>query len=144
MDDNDGEVLYECGVDLNSDLSFIDGDIKLSMYEDNLIQAVINRLNTTLDELDLFYEDYGTILRDFLGWKAEDDTLDFIKSEVDNVLLNDPRVMAHESEVSYTGEGTVNIDVVLYTVNGSVDANLVLGSTGVVELDEDEVNIEEE
>ena len=139
MNEND-EILYECGVDLNSTLTFNDGDICLCKYGDNLIQAIVNRLNTSLNEMDLFYEDYGSILQGFLGWKANDETIEYIKAEIDNSLMGEPRLAAHESNVEYTGNGKVRIELSLYTNTGAgVDASLVLSSTGVMELSDDEV-----
>lgn len=132
-----GETLYECGIDIDSSLSFEDGDLKLSKYDDNLIQAVTNRLNTNLDELELFYDDYGSVVTGFLGWRADDTTLHYIQTEVDNVLLKDPRIYRHVSEVEYTGEGKVRINLTLYTNNDNpVDLNLVINDTGVVEIEE--------
>ena len=62
----DDSVAYECGVDIDSSFQFRDGDLLLSEYDENLVQAVINRLNTNLEELDLFYEDYGSIFTKIL------------------------------------------------------------------------------
>ena len=53
---DNGEALYELGVDIRSDFTFENGDLKLSKYEENLVQAICNRLTTNLDELELFYE----------------------------------------------------------------------------------------
>lgn len=141
-----GEILYECGVDLNSSLTFEDGDIKLVKYEDNLKQAIINRLNCNLDELDLLYEDYGSVLSGFIGWK-QDDALPYIETEVNQVLLNEPRLIKHDISVGYNGNGVVEIDLVLYTTsNNAIGLNLVFDSNGVVEVDanEEEVIDEEE
>ena len=43
MNDN---VAYECGVDIDSSFQFHDGDLLLAEYDENLVQAVINKLNT--------------------------------------------------------------------------------------------------
>ena len=132
------EVLYECGVDIDSSFTFRDGDLVLSEYENNLVQAVTNRLNTDLDELDLFYEDYGSILTGFLGWKASD-ALTYIQAEIDNVLLQEPRLIRHDSNVEYTETGVIRINLTLYTSsNIGIEANLVLTKDGVVEIEIDE------
>ena len=138
------EVLYELGVDLNSTLTFSNGDINLTTYEDNLIQGVMNRLNTDLDELDLFYDEYGSILTRFLGWKANDETLGFIEAEIENTLENEPRLESSDATCTYNGEGQVMIQLKLYPITGDmVDTNMVLTTTGVVEIETDEYNFEE-
>ena len=138
------EVAYELGVDLNSTLTFSNGDINLTTYEDNLIQGVMNRLNTDLDELDLFYDEYGSILTRFLGWKANDETLGFIEAEIENTLENEPRLESSDATCTYNGEGQVMIQLNLYPITGDmVDTNMVLTTTGVVEIETDEYNFEE-
>lgn len=138
-----GEVLYECGVDLQSNFTFRNGDIVLAEYEENLAQSVTNRLNTELNTLNLFYEDYGSVLTGFFGWKATEDTLHYIQAEIDNTLLSEPRLTKHESEVSYDKDGVLKINLVLYTSsNNSTELNLVMGKNGVIEVDENE-NVEE-
>ena len=138
------EVAYELGVDLNSTLTFSNGDINLTSYEDNLIQGVMNRLNTDLDELDLFYDEYGSILTRFLGWKANDETLGFIEAEIENTLENEPRLESSDATCTYNGEGQVMIQLNLYPITGDmVDTNMVLTTTGVVEIETDEYNFED-
>ena len=144
MINNNDEVAYELGIDLNSNLSFSNGDINLIQYEDNLIQGVMNRLNTELDELDLFYVGYGSILTRFLGWKANDETLSFIEAEIENTLENEPRLTSSDATCNYNGNGQVLIDLKLYSIYGEViDTNMVLTNTGVVEMETDEYNFEE-
>lgn len=140
----DDEVAYELGVDLNSTLTFSNGDINLTSYEDNLIQGVMNRLNTDLDELDLFYDEYGSILTRFLGWKTNDETLGFIEAEIENTLENEPRLESSDATCTYNGEGQIMIQLNLYPITGDmVDTNMVLTTTGVVEIETDEYNFEE-
>ncbi len=141
----DEEELYECGVDISSEMRFIDGDVQLSAYDTNLAQAVANRLNTQLNELDLFYDtDYGSVLMSFLGWKRTDETLVFVKSEIDNVLSKEPRLLRHTSEVSYDEQGRLKIELGLFP-NDSVELNLnlVLTANGVVDLVLDEEDLTE-
>ena len=141
----DEEELYECGVDISSEMRFIDGDVQLSAYDTNLAQAVANRLNTQLNELDLFYDtDYGSVLMSFLGWKRTDETLVFVKSEIDNVLSKEPRLLRHTSEVSYDEQGRLKIELGLFP-NDSVEMNLnlVLTANGVVDLVLDEEDLTE-
>ena len=137
---DDTEVLYELGVDLNSTLDFTNGDLTLATYDNNLVQAIVNRLNTPVDELDDFYEDYGSILTSFLGWKATDETLSFIEAEVENVLDNEERLVNSNCSASYLGDGLVRLELTL-NPNETTDltVNLVLTNTGVVEIETDEI-----
>ena len=88
---DDDTVAYECGVDINSSFQFRNNDMVLCEYENNLVQAIVNKLNTNVDELDLFYEEYGSILSTFLGWKAKQETIHYMQTEVSAVLSKEPR-----------------------------------------------------
>lgn len=125
-------VNYNFGVDFNNDWSFnSDGDLNIVSYDDNIIQAVVNRLNTELDELFVFYEGYGSVLKSFLGWKATENTLSLMKLEIDTVLNQDPRLNDFETSVNYIGEGKVRINIIVYNYNEvDVEFNLVLDEFG--------------
>ena len=133
------EVLYELGVDFDSTLNFHDGDIILSKYDDNLVQAIVNRLNIGLDELDLFYLNYGSIMLNFLGWKATDETISFIKSELESVLKSEGRLDSWEYDVKYLQNGKINIELTLYpNPNYSINANFTVNEDGVTITEEEE------
>lgn len=126
------EVLYELGVDINSSFSFHDGDIQLAKYDENLVQAIANRLNTDLNELDLFYEEYGSVILGFLGWKGNDETISVIEAELETILKSEERLMNWEYNVEYTGNGKVTIDLVLYpNLSYSINTTLTLSEEGV-------------
>ena len=144
MNDN---VAYECGVDIDSSFQFHDGDLLLAEYDENLVQAVINRLNTNLEELDLFYEDYGSIFTSFLGWRTTEETKEYMKTEIATVLRKEPRLSSFDINLEYTDIGTLKINLDLYTTDGSIlESNLVLGADGIVEVEttEDEFDNEVE
>lgn len=133
------EVLYELGVDFDSALDFHDGDIILSKYDDNLVQSIVNRLNVGLDELDLFYLNYGSIMLNFLGWKATDETISFIKSELESVLKSEGRLDSWEYDVKYLQNGKINIELTLYpNPNYSINANFTVNEDGVTITEEEE------
>ena len=135
----DDSVAYECGIDIDSSFQFKDGDLILSEYENNLVQSITNQLNTQLDELELFYDNYGSILPTFLGWKATDETIQYMTTEVTTILRKEQRLMNFEVDVKYKGDGTVNIELLLYTTeNTIIESNLVLGADGIVEVETDE------
>lgn len=142
---DNGEALYELGVDIRSDFTFENGDLKLSKYEENLVQAICNRLNTNLDELELFYEDYGSVLSSFIGWKANDETIDYMQKEIDIVLQDEPRIIDSETEITYKQNGLININLNLTTSSeAEIETNLILNKDGTIEIETDETEEEEE
>ena len=144
MNDN---VAYECGVDIDSSFQFHDGDLLLAEYDENLVQAVINKLNTNLEELELFYEGYGSIFTSFLGWRTTEETKHYMKTEIATVLRKEPRLSSFDINLEYTDIGTLKINLDLYTTDGSIlESNLVLGADGIVEVEttEDEFDNEVE
>ena len=142
---DNGEALYELGVDIRSDFTFENGDLKLSKYEDNLVQAICNRLTTNLDELELFYEDYGSVLSSFIGWKANDETIDYMQKEIDIVLQDEPRIIDSEIEITYKQNGLININLNLTTSSeAEIETNLILNKDGTIEIETDETEEENE
>ena len=130
----DDEILYELGTDFDSGFKFNDGDLQIISYDENLVQSLVNRFNTQLNELDLFYNEYGSVLLDFLGWKANEDTLQFIQSEIETVLNSENRIYSYETQVNYEGNGKIKIDLTLYpTPDYSIDTTLIVDNEGVTE-----------
>lgn len=127
------DTIVEYGVDICRDWTFQDGDIKSISNIDNLNQAILNRLNTIQDELDSFYDDYGSFLQSFLGWKKNEETLTFIKTELDNVIAKDPRITFFESEVTFDENGSVKIELVISDY-GDFSLNYILDGEGVAEV----------
>jgi hypothetical protein len=131
-------TVYEYGVDIASNLSFSDGDIQLAEYEDNIVQAVANRLNTIEGSLDLFYEDYGSVFLQFLGWRRDDTTLRFMKLELDKTLSEDPRISSFSSELEYDQQGRVQVRIRLDDFENT-SVNLILDGTSVSIVEDMEV-----
>ena len=130
-------VAYNYGVDLHNNLRFVNGDLQLAEYEENIAQAIGNRLNTVYDTLDLFYGDYGSVLSSFLGWRNTDNTLKFVKLEVDNVLSQDPRLDEFSTSVEYVNSDKIRINIVLqYDEDETIELSYDLDSMGVNEVDE--------
>ena len=124
------EVLYELGIDINSSLSFENGDFKLAKYDENLVQAISNRLNTNLNELDIFYEDYGSIISSFFGWKRNSETLEFVKSEIEAVLNEEERISSFECSVEYDDD--LIIKLTLYpNYDYNIDVTYKITDNGV-------------
>lgn len=132
------EVNYEYGVDIEHSWSFVDGDLKLISYNDNIAQTIVNCLNTELDELFVFYDGYGSILKSFLGWKANVETLSFMKLEIDKALSRDPRLNNFTSTINYNNKGEVEINIVVSNLNNvNTEVNLVLNKIGDISVEEE-------
>ena len=129
-------TVYSYGVDLKSEFTFKDGDLNLSEYEDNIGQAIANRLNTIQDSLDLFYTDYGSLFLQFLGWRRTQSTLDFMKVELDNTLSKDPRINNFTTNLEYSDDGSVKITIQLTEYNNVTELNYVLNNNGIEEVSE--------
>ena len=126
------ESIYELGTDIKSDWIFENGDIKLVDNEENLVQSICNRLTSPETGFDLYYGNYGSVLGQFLGWRRRQETLDFMKIEIDNCLDQDPRIQKHDVELSFE-DGSVKIDLKLnYGEDSDLSLSLVLNNDGVV------------
>ena len=129
---NEDETVYDLGVDINSNFTFHDGDIVLAEYDENIVQAVVNKLQTDLGELDLFYEDYGSIMMSFMGWRANEETLGFMKAELNNILQSEERLETWNFDINYMGDGKVRIDLTLYpSPDYSIDVTLQMSTEGI-------------
>lgn len=123
--------LSDFGCDFDSSYTFVDGDLKLVEDENNIVQSIQNRLNTKLDSLSAYYFEYGTVLREYLGERKTEGTLQFLIMEVDRVVKQDPRLQDTSVSANYTDKG-VNIDItVSYDDESDLDLNLVLTEEGV-------------
>lgn len=127
------EEIIELGTDLKSSWQFKDGDLQLVENKDNLIQSILNRLNCEYDGLDLFYSEYGSVLSNFLGWKHDDETLEFIRLEIEDTLDQEPRLSDFSVEVSYNGFGKVLIELyIVFDDETDFTLSLVLEKGGEV------------
>ena len=122
------------GTDFDSSYEFIDGDLKLVKNEDNLIQSIINRFNTKLDTLNLFYTDYGSKIYGFLGWVHSDDTLEFIELEIQDVLQQDPRCQENTINVKYQNQKIIAEITIRITDDMDLTFNLVMNENNKISL----------
>ena len=128
------DAIVEYGVDINSEWSFEDGDLKLVSSKDNLIQAILNRLNTLQDSLNLFYGDYGSYLQSYFGWRRNEQTLEFIRVEIQSVLAKDPRLDNFGVAVDFDENGDVRVILeVVFSEDNDFSLNFVLTDNGIVE-----------
>lgn len=126
--------INDLGTDFNSNWQFTDGDLVIVKDKDNLIQSIINRFNTKLDSLNLFYTEYGSKIYGFLGWEHNEDTLNFIELEINDTLKQDPRCQNYSVNVSYY-KGKILAGVTI-TFDEEMDLtfNLVLNKNGRINL----------
>ena len=134
------DEIQELGTDINSNWEFKDGDLKLVKNDKNIAQSITSRLNTYLGEMDGFYSAYGSCLMSFLGWRANDETLEFMRIEIINALAQDPRLQDVDVVLMYVGEGVVNGEITIYYSETGSDLSLsfVLDETGVEVTSEDD------
>ena len=138
-------TLADLGTDIDRQWTFNEQmDIKLTENEDNLTQAIINRLNCFYDRLGFMYEDYGSFLHSYLGWIVEDETLEFIRLEIETTLEQDPRIIDPDITVEYVGDGEISILLTIeLTEEDDLELNLLLSNEGVT-IVETEDNVEED
>ena len=79
--------------------------------KDNMTQSIINRLNTTYTELNWVYPSYGCNYRDYLGMKADNTSLEFIKNSLKQALDEEERITEYDLNVEYAGDGKVWVDL---------------------------------
>ena len=123
----------DIGVDINSEWSLNEnGDLSLVRDEDNLSQAIINRLSCYQPSLEVYYTQYGGFLSEYFGRKQTDETLKFMKIELDTILSQEERISSFTSTLSYNGNGSVRVDLDMIVNDVDVELNLVLSRDGGV------------
>ena len=116
------------GTDINSDFSFTDGDINLVSGTNNLAQAVCNRLNSNLNTYEIFYTEYGGNLLEWLGEQNNSNIQEYIRIEIESILMQDPRITSIEATVTKEDSKTVLIDLKVLPVGSDeiVTLNLII------------------
>lgn len=117
------------GIDIdvsNNDIVFTSyNDFKFIYGYDNLKQAVQNRLTTSKGLFENFQE-YGSNLNSFLGQKNNEFTINFIKQEVYEILLQEPRIdEISEINITKIDEQTIRFDLRVVPINEQNDINLI-------------------
>ena len=77
--------------------------------DDNTLQHIRNRLQTSYDELNWIYDSYGCNYRNYLGSKTKDEQLEFIKNSIGQSLKEDEGIDEFDLSLSYLGDGVINI-----------------------------------
>lgn len=137
--------ITEFGTDIKNTWTFTDqGDLELVTNDDNIIQAILNRLNTRLDELDLYYDEYGSLLQNLLGYPSNEETLEFIRIEIETSLQNEPRLTDFEVTVTKKDKDKINIDIAIFYNGEELEYNLVINGDQIEDTTEDDETEEEE
>ena len=132
------EDITELGTDIISTWEFKDGDLVLVNNDTNLVQSIVNRLNCEYDSLDAFYYEYGTSLSSFLGFKASNETLEFIKIEINETLQQDPRINEFDVEAEYNDKNEVLLYIsILFNEDSELELSLVISEDGTVIINEE-------
>ena len=116
------------GTDINSNFSFTDGDINLVSGTNNLAQAVCNRLNSNLNTYEIFYTKYGGNLLEWLGEQNNSNIQEYIRIEIESILMQDPRITSIEATVTKEDSKTVLVDLKVLPVGSDeiVTLNLII------------------
>lgn len=104
-------LLSDIGTDFKSNYEFKNGDLILVSEEDNLNQAITNRLTTKNGSMSPYYNDYGSYLRDYFGSKKDKATLEFIRIECNLCLKQDPRLQEAKISTRYDDKGKIVIEI---------------------------------
>ena len=139
------EIMEGIGTDFNSNWQFTDdGDLNLVGGEENLVQAIRNRLLCPAGSLNLFYADYGSVISKYYGWKKNETTLKFLEIDLKACLDQDPRINDYIVELSYIEKG-VKIDLNIDLTDEDFELSLVLtrdGDLTVIAYDDEEIEEE--
>ena len=68
------------------------GDLLLAKFEDNVTQAIFNRLSCTMDALDWIYRDYGSYVKDWIGKPNTASARESLLKEIEKRVKLDPRL----------------------------------------------------
>lgn len=119
------DIFLDAGSDLvissKSDLSQV-------RYYDNLTQAIISRLKTSIGELPL-HPDYGCRLSELIGTNANQLSLSLAQMHVREALLQEPRVeeiiSINPSFRENTNDTVIDIDITVKPIKNLNTLNLV-------------------
>ena len=119
---------------LGKDIKIEDGDIifanqqdfAISSFENNLFQAIYNRLSTNKPEYSNI--EYGSELYKTFGQAQDDLTLNRIRGIVFETLMQEPRILSVDDiNVRYDVEtlNKVLVDLTITPINSKVPLNLI-------------------
>lgn len=127
--------MVDIGTDIKSDWTFTDGDLNIISDEENLKQSILNRFSVYDGTFKFFYAEYGSVLCNYFGFRKDETTLEFMKIELERVLLQDPRIQGFDLDLSYVEKG-VRVELTVNLSDADVELNFVTdGVTYTIEED---------
>lgn len=111
--------------------NYTNGDVEVVEDTDDIVQAILNRLNTGTDELDYLYDNYGCDLHQFLGLKTDNTTLEMVKNVIADTLKYDERITLMDLTMSYQDANTLNILLTCTYDDNAIEMDLTLNENGV-------------
>ena len=137
-------MLDKIGADIASSWTFNEhGDLDLASDEENITQAITNRLSTWLNDFDLYYLEYGSVFTSYLGWRKNEETLRFMQLELENTLKQDPRLQDFDIELEFNEQGGVNVYLTINFEDTDMSLSLVVSEDGSINIIENNTNEEE-
>ena len=125
--------MINLGTDVVSNWSFTDGDLNIVAGTGNLAQAIQNRLNTYMDDLNIFYQNYGSTIFDELGELNHPTIHEYIKIELESCLIRDNRINNVVCTVEKIDSGSVECSLDLTLVDETdVSLGLIINADNVV------------
>lgn len=126
--------MINLGTDIIADWSFnSDGDLNIVSDTSNLGQAISNRLKTYLNDLNLFYADYGSNLFDYLGGLNNENIREYIRIEVESTVIKDNRIQGVDCTVKKVQSDMVECSLNVQLVdNTDVSLNLIITAENIV------------
>ena len=125
----------DIGTDIKSSWSLNEhGDLEIVSDEQNMVQSIVNRFNCWLNAFDLYYLEYGSILQSFLGWRRIEETLGFMKIEIENTLNQDPRIIDYDLNLEFNDSGGVDIHLNIPINGDDFELNLVISEDGSIDI----------
>ena len=116
--------MVDIGTDIKSDWTFTDGDLNIISDEENLKQSILNRFSVYDGTFKFFYAEYGSVLCNYFGFRKDETTLEFMKIELERVLLQDPRIQGFDLDLSYVEKG-VRVELTVNLSDADVELNFV-------------------
>lgn len=125
--------MINLGTDVIGDWSFTNGDVNTVTGTGNLGQAIQNRLNTYIGDLNEFYNEYGSNLFDYMGEMNHNTIHEYIKSEIEFRVVQDKRISNVDCTVSKVSSEQVKCQLHLTLVDGTdFDLNMILTNENAV------------
>lgn len=127
------------GTDIKDSFSFSNGDIDIISGIENLEQSIINILNTKLGFYDWCYENYGSNLSEIFGRQNDDNSLEYLRIEIEYTVKKNPRVKDISVNCTKENPQTVSAELQILPIgeNEMVTINLIINEDFKVQINEE-------